>query len=887
MPDSGCFGVTAAGRARWDVFPEVVADDQFVNQLFAGNEVAIVDEVMSTVTVPSTLAALVRRKRRSHRGNLELAASGATTATTRGGWIGVIRAAPRRLVDLPAFLLVTAAVRISGWRERRNDVSWGADETSPRRIVMAPFGVRLRSVLFHHVAQSDSSFTAGLGVRMDIDVFRERIAQLARRYTPVTLDDVRATLEGDPLPPRALLVTIDDAYATVATHAAPILEDYAVPSVFFVNGGFIDHREMNIDNLVVHTETVAGPHTLARAVAQVRPEAASTGPGGVLADLVPTLRLDDVATLPRRARCRVGSRPLGPGRVGGPLPDLRPAQVASGFNDDREPHPVACSLPDARSRRTRRTDHREQTHARGDDRRVDRRIQRAVRVTSRSHGPGEGGRGGGGPRRDVSRGRPVEPAPVRGPAAHAGQSGPGVLAGLGDRARGAAASAPCARCGAEEVVVMSAEVSVLIVNWNTCGLLRDCLESLREAEPPGMLEIVVVDNGSTDGSIEMVRTGFPSVTVVENADNVGFAAAVNQADAVATAPYRLMLNSDTVVPPGVISGCRDHVRSDAEVAGVGCRLLNEDGSHQSSVFRFPSLLGLLFNATYLSQVFPDHPVLNWDRYGFGKWTEIRPADVVMGSFLLLDRAAVETDRPLLDEGYFFYGEETDLCRRFLDRGYRIEFHPGYSITHVHGASTRSPAQLAWAEEAKRRGKLRFLRMWRRPIVAWTANLILLLGLIPRWCTWTALDIVDRLRGGRSAGRRLRAGVARFHLRRAGRPLGARRTVGSAPGVWCVDMTLILLTGDGPEHRYVANRLHDRIDLASVVVERGLRLTPSQRLAQLRRRYSMAQLVSRAALAAYKRAIGDDAGRGATPMRRYWETSAGPGATRGFSPRSRR
>ena len=75
-----------------------------------------------------------------------------------------------------------------------------------------------------------------------------------------------------------------------------------------------------------------------------------------------------------------------------------------------------------------------------------------------------------------------------------------------------------------------------------------------------MLEIVVVDNGSTDGSIEMVRTGFPSVTVVENADNVGFAAAVNQADAVATAPDRLMLNSETVVPPGVISGCRDDVR---------------------------------------------------------------------------------------------------------------------------------------------------------------------------------------------------------------------------------------------------------------------------------------------------------------------------------------
>lgn len=308
------------------------------------------------------------------------------------------------------------------------------------------------------------------------------------------------------------------------------------------------------------------------------------------------------------------------------------------------------------------------------------------------------------------------------------------------------------------------EVSVLIVNWNTRDLLRDCLASLLAAEPPGVLEIIVVDNGSGDGSVEMVRAEFPSVVLIENTDNVGFAAAVNQADAIATAPHRLMLNSDTVVPEGVISGCRDHVASDEQVAGVGCRLLNEDGSHQSSVFRFPSLRGLAFNATYLSQIFPDHPVLNWDRYGFGKWTEIRTADVVMGSFLLLDRSALETARPLLDEGYFFYGEETDLCRRLRDRGYRIEFLPHFSITHIHGASTRSPAQLAWAEEAKRRGKLRFLRMWRRPIVAWTANLILLLGLVPRWCAWATLDALDRVRGRSPSGRRLRAGVARFHLR---------------------------------------------------------------------------------------------------------------------------
>lgn len=312
------------------------------------------------------------------------------------------------------------------------------------------------------------------------------------------------------------------------------------------------------------------------------------------------------------------------------------------------------------------------------------------------------------------------------------------------------------------------EVAVLIVNWNTCELLAACLESLTGAEAADTLEIIVVDNGSTDGSAEMVRSRFDHVVLVENASNVGFAAAVNQADAAATAPFRLMLNSDTVVPPGVILGCRDHLVDHPEVAGVGCRLLNPDGSHQSSVFRFPSIRGLALNALYVSQVFPNHPVLNWDRYGFGDWNAVRRADVVMGSFLLVRRDIVPLDEPLLDEGYFMYGEETDLCRRIVERGSRIEFHPGFAITHVHGGSSKTPGQLAWSEEAKRRGQLRFLLHWRAAPVAWFANLVLLLGLGPRWCAWTALDIADRVRGRGSTGRRLRAGVARFHLRAMGR-----------------------------------------------------------------------------------------------------------------------
>lgn len=127
----GCFGVSEVGRSRWREFPAVVADDQFVNQMFDPGEVAIADGVASTVTLPATLSDLLARKRRSHRGNLELASAGASGATSRSRWVEVVCTDPGRVVDLPAFLLVTVLVRAAAWRERRaGGASWGADHSS-------------------------------------------------------------------------------------------------------------------------------------------------------------------------------------------------------------------------------------------------------------------------------------------------------------------------------------------------------------------------------------------------------------------------------------------------------------------------------------------------------------------------------------------------------------------------------------------------------------------------------------------------------------------------------------------------------------------------------------------------------------------------------------
>ncbi len=280
--------MTAAGRDRWGEFPPVVADDQFVNQIFDRDEVAVVEDVTSTVTPPSSLRALAsseaaesswqsraRRRRRRHRNVAAGMGRGPPDrALPHRGPPGVSRGDGCR-----SPLGVERRPHRSGIVGKRLDIA--------TRAVRGRAGVTLRSVLFHHIADRDSTFTSGLGVTMGIDDFRARIADLARRYHPVSFEDVRAATEGAPLPPRALLVIFDDAYASVADTAAAVLDDHGIPSVFFVNGGFVDHEEMSIDNLVTHTANTAGAAALERAVAAIRPGATSTTRATILADLVP------------------------------------------------------------------------------------------------------------------------------------------------------------------------------------------------------------------------------------------------------------------------------------------------------------------------------------------------------------------------------------------------------------------------------------------------------------------------------------------------------------------------------------------------------------------------------------------------------------------------
>ena len=304
---------------------------------------------------------------------------------------------------------------------------------------------------------------------------------------------------------------------------------------------------------------------------------------------------------------------------------------------------------------------------------------------------------------------------------------------------------------------------MLVVNWNTRELLRRCLTSLAAADEAPELEVIVVDNGSSDGSAAMVHREFPAVLLVENELNLGFTRATNQACERSSGDYLLMLNSDTVVESGTIRSSRAFLEAHPRVGALGCQLRNEDGTPQSTCFRFPSLFGLLMTSTRLAQMFPEHRLLNWDRYGGRNWAGPSEVDVVMGSFLMVRRSACRTPT-LLDDAYFMYAEETDLCRRLREDGWLVMFLPEVSITHVHGASSKTMAQLAWSDEAKKRGILRFLFTWRGPGVAWTANLIMLAGCSRGSSVGRVLDLRGSLQTRRLRRVQLwRARGLRMHL----------------------------------------------------------------------------------------------------------------------------
>lgn len=232
------------------------------------------------------------------------------------------------------------------------------------------------------------------------------------------------------------------------------------------------------------------------------------------------------------------------------------------------------------------------------------------------------------------------------------------------------------------------DVSVVIVNWNTREILRDCLRSIYEQTLGLTFEVIVIDNASEDGSLQMVKDEFKEVILVENSTNRGFAAGNNQGLAIAKGRYVLLLNSDTVVLDNAIAKTVAFADANPEGAVIGCRILYPDKTLQTSCFMFPSLLNLLLSATYMYKLFPASKLFGRENMTWWARDDAREVDVVTGCFMLVRREALE-QVGVMDEQFFMYGEETDWCYRFKKAGWKCLFSPSGSIIHIHGASSKA------------------------------------------------------------------------------------------------------------------------------------------------------------------------------------------------------
>lgn len=234
------------------------------------------------------------------------------------------------------------------------------------------------------------------------------------------------------------------------------------------------------------------------------------------------------------------------------------------------------------------------------------------------------------------------------------------------------------------------DLSIVIVNWNTWQLLQEVLQSVRETLSGITAEVIVVDNGSSDGSQEMAAREFPEVILIRNRDNRGFSAANNQGFEVARGRHVLMLNSDTVVLGDVLAASVRYLDEHGQVGAMGCRVLNTDRTMQRTCSRFPGPFNILLLTSGLWKLQRPAALRGWfGRYQMMDWARDseRDVEVISGCFLILRREVLQ-QVGFLDESFFFFGEETDLCRRIANAGWALRFAPVGEIVHHGSASAR-------------------------------------------------------------------------------------------------------------------------------------------------------------------------------------------------------
>jgi GT2 family glycosyltransferase len=244
----------------------------------------------------------------------------------------------------------------------------------------------------------------------------------------------------------------------------------------------------------------------------------------------------------------------------------------------------------------------------------------------------------------------------------------------------------------------SVDISVVIVGWNAKHYLELCLDSLAKAPPRRTLEVFVVDNASTDDSVQMIEAKFPWIKLIKSTENLGFSKGNNVAIRQCQGRYIALVNPDVIVFPGCLDALADFLDENPKVGNVGPRVFNPDMSVQSTCRRFPTLWNNFCTASHLEVVFKGSPFFAGEHMFYFSHDRTLAVDVIVGCFSMIRRETFD-EVGLLDEGLFMYGDDVDWCRRARNAGWEVMFYPSGQAIHDRGKITAPyPVRFAVAQQ---------------------------------------------------------------------------------------------------------------------------------------------------------------------------------------------